>query len=491
MNGLAMNRSLTHHPGVSWWRYLGGICGAGCSALLGTSDWALAVPEPTVGPTKSPIAYPVLERADLPEPPFSLEFDYPAKGADVSRTQDSQNSQDDEASEVPAYLQPNPRGRLRIPLRAGENITYGFGSILQEPHGLKGPARDRTTTAQNDRVGDIFVPFHVGARIADNQGILAEVTAGLAAFDLDLTYFYAPKTIPGIFAANLISQRDQNPAFEPGFSGTEVNLPSGNKPWVHRWGGGMQYAYPVTESTDLAVGLNYQRVSVRNGMFSSQVVPQDSQGNPLTVSPTGQDDLLTLNAAFLLNRVTGEAASLQGTRLRLGLDQSIPIGRANILYTRLTANGTQFIPLNLVRSGDYTDTLVLNLQGGITLGEVPPYAPFNLGGINTVRGYQQGALASGRNFLTATAEYQVPITTVSLLNYKLPIFGVAFFDYGTDFGSGDTVFGTPGPVRGKPGDGLGYGLGVQSFTPFGLFRLEYALNNRGGSQVQVTVGSRF
>jgi outer membrane protein insertion porin family len=139
--------------------------------------------------------------------------------------------------------------------------------------------------------------------------------------------------------------------------------------------------------------------------------PQDSQGNPLTVSPTGQDDLLTLNAAFLLNRVTGEAASLAGTRLRLGLDQSIPLGRANILYTRVAANGTQFIPLNLVRSGDYTDTLVLNLQGGITLGEVPPYAPFNLGGINTVRGYQQGALASGRNFLMRLPNIRLPWPT--------------------------------------------------------------------------------
>jgi outer membrane protein insertion porin family len=456
-------------------------------ALTTNSAQALTVVAPATQPP-TVIAELVAPETVAPANPVSLEFGHPAKAVEVTVAPADNGNQE---SAVPAYLQPNPRGRLRIPLRAGANITYGFGSILQEPHGLKGPARDRTTTAQNDRVGEIFIPFHVGTRIGDNQGIVAEATLGLAAFDLDLNYFYAPQNMPGIFSANLISQRDQNPAFDEGGSGPAVTLPNGSTPWVHRWGGGVQYAYPVADTMDLAVGLNYQRISVRNGMFSRRVVPADSQGNPLTVSPTGQDDLLTVNAAFLLDRVTGEAASVAGTRLRLGFDQSIPLGRANILYTRVAANGSQFIPLNWIRNGNYTDTLVLNLQGGATLGDVPPYEPFNLGGINTVRGYQQGALASSRHFLMATAEYQAPLATVTLFDYQLPIVGVAFLDYGTDFGSGDSVIGTPGPVRGKPGSGLGYGLGVQSFTPFGLMRLEYALNNRGGSQVHFTVGGRF
>ncbi|MEA5447627.1 BamA/TamA family outer membrane protein [Leptolyngbya sp. CCNP1308] len=309
--------------------------------------------------------------------------------------------------------------------------------------------------------------------------------------DLDLNYFYAPESIPGIFSANLISQRDENPAFSTGFLGPQVNLPSGNTPSVHRLGGGIQYAYSFTDDLDLAVGVNYQRVSVRNGLFSGQVTPTDSAGNSLTVSPNGQDDLLTLNAALLFDQVEGIAFSVKGTRLRLGLEQAIPIGLANIGYTRAVANGTQFIPLNLVHNGDYTDTLVLNVQGGMTFGEVPPYAPFNLGGVNTVRGFQIGAVAAGRHFLMATAEYRVPITTLTLLDFALPIAGVLFVDYGTDFGTGNTVFGTPGPVRGKPGNGLGYGLGVQSHTPFGLLRLEFGLNSRGGSAVYFSVGDRF
>jgi outer membrane protein insertion porin family len=392
---------------------------------------------------------------------------------------------------IPTYLKPNPRGRLRIPLASDQTFSYGFGSVLEEPHALRGAMRDRSSTAEIDRVGNIFIPFHAGARLGQRQAILAEMVVGFSSFDLDLNYFYNPEFLPGVFSANLITQRDQNPAFSQGFFGPDVDLPSGNTPSVHRLGGGLQYAQTLTDRVDIALGVNYQRVSVRNSLFSSQVVPTDSQGNPLTVSPTGQDDLLTLNASLLLDQVEGIAYSVQGTRLRLGLEQAIPLGQANITYTRAVVNGAQFIPLNLVRLGDYTDTLVLNLQGGTTLGDVPPYAPFNLGGINTVRGYEIGGLAAGRHFLMATAEYRFPLADVTLFNYELPVAGMLFLDYGTDFDSGDNVFGSPGPVRGKPGNGLGYGLGVQSYTPFGMMRLEYGLNSRGGSQVHFSVGDRF
>ncbi|MGF1569960.1 MAG: BamA/TamA family outer membrane protein [Nodosilinea sp.] len=395
------------------------------------------------------------------------------------------------SAEVPVYLRPNSRGRLRLPVDAGTNFIYGFGSVLQEPHGLRGPTRDRTTTAQVERTGSIFIPIYGGVRLGPHQALLAQTSVGLAALDLDLSYFYAPPSLPGILSANLVSQRSQNPTYNTGVDGPEVGLPNGNRPWVHRLGGGVQYAYPVNDHIDLALAANYQRVSARDGLFSSRVTPTDSQGNPLTVSPTGQDDLLTLHASLFLNSVTGRAYSLAGSRLRLGLEQAIPVGRASLGYTRLVANGAQFIPLSLVRQGDYIDTLVFNLQGGVTLGQVPPYEAFILGGINTVRGYALGEVASGRHFLTATAEYRVPLATANLFDFELPIAGLLFVDYGTTFGSDATVVGTPGPVRGKPGYGLGYGLGVLSFTPFGIVRLEYGRNLEGGDQVHVTVGSRF
>lgn len=390
----------------------------------------------------------------------------------------------------PAYLLPNPRGKLRIPI--GERrIVYGFGSLLQEPTALEGATRDHPVNAADNRVGAISAPLYVGARLGDDQAMLLEWLVGLKSFDFDLSYFFAPESLPGTFSVNLISQQDQNAAYTSAVDAPDVRLANGDIPWVNRLGGGVQYSQSVGDGFDLAVALNYQRVSIRDGLFSSQVNPVDADGNLLTVSDTGQDDLLTLAMSSFLNTVEGRAFSLHGTRLRLGLEQAIPIGRANIGYTRFTANAAQFIPLNLIRSGDSSDTLILNLQGGVTLGDVPSYDSFILGGIDTIRGYPMGAVAAGRNFLQATAEYRFPLFELNAFNYPLPIGGMVFVDYGTDFGSGISVEGSPGASRGKLGDGLGYGLGLQSYTPFGFVRAELGFTDLGSSQIHFTIGDRF
>ncbi len=127
----------------------------------------------------------------------------------------------------------------------------------------------------------------------------------------------------------------------------EVRLPHNQKPWLHRLGGGIDYFQPFSSDFGAALGLNYQRVSVRNRAFTSRISPRDVLGNPLTFSNTGQDDLLTLNLAAYYRTVDNPIYASQGTKLKFGLDQSIPVGDASITYTRLSASATQFIPLNL------------------------------------------------------------------------------------------------------------------------------------------------
>ncbi len=91
------------------------------------------------------------------------------------------------------------------------------------------------------------------------------------------------------------------------------------------------------------------------------------------------------------------------------------------------------------------------------LGDLPPYEAFSLGGSNSVRGYDEGDIGSGRSFLQGTAEYRFPLFSV--------VGGALFADYATDLGSGSSVPGDPAGVRGKPGNGLGYGLGVRVNSP--------------------------
>ena len=66
-----------------------------------------------------------------------------------------------------------------------------------------------------------------------------------------------------------------------------------------------------------------------------------------------------------------------------------------------------------------------------------------------------------------------------------------FFDYGTDLGTADQVIGKPAIVRDRPGDGFGYGLGVQWRSRFGLFKLEGGLNDQGNTEFALSGGTRF
>jgi outer membrane protein insertion porin family len=134
---------------------------------------------------------------------------------------------------------------------------------------------------------------------------------------------------------------------------------------------------------------------------------------------------------------------------------------------------------------------VLNLQGGTIIGDAPPYEAFSLGGGSSVRGYDDGAVGSGRSFIQTTGEYRFPAFALIVRKQHVNVRGIVFVDYATTFGTGNEVLGKPSVVREKPGDGLGYGIGLQALTPFGLLRLESGWNERGGNRVYVDVGDRF
>jgi outer membrane protein insertion porin family len=113
---------------------------------------------------------------------------------------------------------------------------------------------------------------------------------------------------------------------------------------------------------------------------------------------------------------------------------------------------------------------------------LPPYEAFSLGGPNSVRGFEDGGLGSGRSFLQATAEYRFPI--VSILG------GTIFADYGSDLGSGKSVPGDPAGTRLKPGKGLGYGAGVRIQTPLPV-QLNFGRNDLGENRIQFGLGDRL
>jgi outer membrane protein insertion porin family len=151
--------------------------------------------------------------------------------------------------------------------------------------------------------------------------------------------------------------------------------------------------------------------------------------------------------------------------------------------TRVRGSYSYFVPVKLLKIGKGPQTLAFNIQAGTILGDAPPYEAFTLGGSNSVRGYEEGALGTGKSFVQGTAEYRFPLFNI--------VGGALFVDAATLFGTQDDVIGQPGAVRGKPGQGFGYGAGVRVNTPLGNVRIDYGFNDQGNSQLSFGIGERF
>ncbi|MEO1691406.1 MAG: BamA/TamA family outer membrane protein, partial [Cyanobacteria bacterium J06631_6] len=239
------------------------------------------------------------------------------------------------------------------------------------------------------------------------------------------------------------------------------------------------------------VGLSYQQVTIRDGAFSDNLEAFDEAGNKLTINDDGRDEFITLNFATVLNRQDDPSLPTRGYKFLFGSDQYFSVGGGDILANRLAANYTQYFPVPLFGFTEGARTLVFNLQGGTIIGDAIPYESFILGGSNLVRGYDASEISTSRSFVQTSLEYRFPIYNLNAFSQELPINGALFIDYSSDLGSADAVIGQPAVVRNRPGDGLGYGIGLQTRTPIGLVRTEFALNDEGDTEFIFQVGDRF
>ena len=273
-----------------------------------------------------------------------------------------------------------------------------------------------------------------------------------------------------------------------------------NSPRVVRTGGGINFARPLPSDPfkrrdwTLSTGFNYQRVEVKDSdgdiapLSQPQTFTDPETGQQVTSEPSklafgddGTDDLLSLRFNATRDRRNNPLQPTKGSILRLGTEQTVPLG--GIFFNRVRANYSRYFPIDIVPFGGETEALAFNLQGGTIVGDLPPYEAFILGGSNSVRGFGDGELGSGKSFFQATAEYRFPI-------FKI-VGGALFFDYGTTLGTEDDVPGRPSVVRELPGDGFGYGLGVRVQSPLGPIRVDYAINDDGGNEIQFGIGEKF
>ncbi|PMB09213.1 outer membrane protein assembly factor [Fischerella thermalis CCMEE 5273] len=330
-----------------------------------------------------------------------------------------------------------------------------------------------------------------------NQKLGAELEVGQRELLFDVRFtdpWIAGDPYRTSYTANLFRSRSISLIFEGKDDNIETFQPGeddGDTPRILRLGGGINFSRPLSKNPyeraewTASAGIRYQRVSTRDSdgnIREEGTIYENDQPTKiieLTESGTGQDDLLTLQLAAVRDKRDNALQPTRGSFFRLGLEQSVPVGLGNIFMSKVRGSYSYYLPVRFTNFTKGAQTIAFNVQGGTILGDVPPYEAFTLGGSNSVRGYEEGALASSSSFLQATVEYRFPVFSV--------VSGALFFDAATDLGTETEA----GDLLDKSGSGYGYGLGVRVQSPLGPIRIDYGFNDQGDSRINFGIGERF
>ena len=252
----------------------------------------------------------------------------------------------------------------------------------------------------------------------------------------------------------------------------EIRLDNGDRPRILRTGLGIRFSRPLGEDVlnpDWvgSLGLQYQHIAVRDA--DGEVTSRDEDGRRLSYNRGGIDDLLMLQLGMVRDRRNSPTQPTSGSVTRFSFEQGIPF--LGLTVSRLRGSYSFYKPVKFTNFEEGPQALAFQFRAGTTLGELPPYEAFILGGLESVRGFGEGELGSGRHFLEGTVEYRFPVFKV--------VGGVLFVDAATDLGSGNAVIGDPSGRRGLPGSGASIGLGVRVNSPLGPIRVDYGVTTDG------------
>ncbi|MBS2040297.1 BamA/TamA family outer membrane protein [bacterium] len=390
-----------------------------------------------------------------------------------------------EAAEAPPVNQsgPYPRGTFsgttQGVFNTGDDEGFGLGPVLPDPSAFDGSNRPEIVLDGSRYNDNLNLTAHYGHYLTPTQRLMLTGQVGTTNFSTDLDYSFIPEGMDGYFSTYVNYTRSQHVAFRPsGF------LSNAQQPWVARACAGFGYTTDPSQRFILSSALIYENISLYNGALGGRIPGLDRRGRALTVAPGGVDNTLALRLVGTYLGLDDLQFPTSGDKFNFSLEQDIPIGATQVDMTRFNFNFSHF-----QRLGD--PTLILNLECGFTRGRVAPYEAYNLGGFNSVRGFQLGELGAGTRFLQLSSELRVPLGKVELFGSEIPMRFTTFVDYGSALGSTNKIFGQSQVVRRLPDSGLGYGVGLQAVTDFGLVRLESAFASRGRSQFSLSIGDRY
>ncbi|XP_055807116.1 outer envelope protein 80, chloroplastic-like isoform X2 [Solanum dulcamara] len=251
--------------------------------------------------------------------------------------------------------------------------------------------------------------------------------------------------------------------------GTLVHSQPDGSLTIGRVTAGIEYSRPFRPKWNGTAGIIFQRAGARDDKGSPII--RDYYSSPLTASGNTHDDMLLAKLETVYTGSSGPGSSV----FVFNMDQGLPVWSDWLVFNRVNARARKGLVLGPMH-------LLLSFSGGHMVGNFPPHEAFAIGGTNSVRGYEEGAVGSSRSYVVGCGEISFPLMG--------PVEGAVFADYGSDLGSGRSVPGDPAGPRRKPGSGYGCGVGICVDSPLGPLRLEYAFNDQRTGRFHFGVGLR-
>ncbi|MFO0162846.1 MAG: BamA/TamA family outer membrane protein, partial [Microcystis sp.] len=223
----------------------------------------------------------------------------------------------------------------------------------------------------------------------NNQTLGAEFQLGEREFLFDLSFsdpWIATDNFRTSYTVNVFRRQSISLVYD-GENSSIRTLNDNDSPRIVRTGGGITFVRPLAPDVFtkpkwvLSLGFNYQQVQVQNanGDISPVSAPLNGFGSQqLAFSSSGIDDLLSLNIGAIRDFRDNPLQPTSGSFLRLGLEQTIPVGSGSILGTRVRGSYSYFIPVRFINSFNLFETdifkgqqsLAFNAQAGTVLGDL-------------------------------------------------------------------------------------------------------------------------
>jgi len=238
-------------------------------------------------------------------------------------------------------------------------------------------------------------------------------------------------------------------------------------------GGRLMFGRKMGDSYKLGLEIKTERVSYE---LISGVLPEDTNEG-LTNSFTPSIVYDTRDDVFDPTSGWYHTFSLEKAGGFLGGDYDFT--KYNL--TLRTYISTEFITdfLDITNPNKLTDTieqgvLAFRAIGGLADTDLPSFAAYKVGGLNTLRGYDSNEF-SGDKALVLNAEYRFPLAE----NFQ----AVIFADWGQAWGIGESIDLTD--LK------FGKGIGVRFDTPIGPIRLDYGIGESGVGKTYLSIGHSF